>query len=227
MKQNVFSANPINDYTRSKKPSEPLNSNHLFTLEPIANSSLLRRRREAKEKFTNQLDELEKLRQSGVYHLEINGSVAQLTINSKLDESIIKLIKTIKKLEAPKSYKQLLILTDVLEQTISRLRGRCAHATYMDLANTMQGKPSTSMKLLGGMMIALGLALLALSIVFIPALTAFPIAMAVTSITVGTITTGAMVAGCSFFAKGCQTGLSKDMSNLEMAVLSSTASPHA
>ena len=59
-------------------------------------------------------------------------------------------------------------LTDVLEGTHKRLSGTMSHEDYYALSLTMKNKASPKMKTLGGIMLTLGAAILAVSIAFGP-----------------------------------------------------------
>ncbi len=112
-------------------------------------------------------------------------------------------------------------LTEALSATYERLMGQIDSDEYEESASKMEGKPSVGMKILGGFMLALGVALIVLGIIYAPLVmsavafagltgTAATVA-AVTTVSVPTIAAGA--AGYGFFACGSQHGLSRVMHN--------------
>lgn len=106
------------------------------------------------------------------------------------------------------------VLRDVLKATQSLVTGvkdgnkEIDHVGYQEIALTVQGKPFANSKILGGMMIALGVAVVALSIA---------LAAVINIGAVVGVAGGAYIAaqGIGFFQRGKeQYGLSKAMSNL-------------
>ena len=124
-------------------------------------------------------------------------------------------------------------LTTALNNTHSRLTGGLTHEPYSEYANTVQGKSSLALKMLGGLMLALSITALVLGVVFFPAVVGLAgaaaaaaslsltgTAAAVTAgVTVGTTSTLFAGGGLGFFALSRQNGLSKAMSNVEQAQL--------
>jgi hypothetical protein len=96
-------------------------------------------------------------------------------------------------------------LTHALEATYRLMTGDLNSEAYNTHANTVQGKPSTEFKVLGGLMLALSIAVVSLGLIFFPAL-------AVTTVAGLSIASAATSVG--FFAKGMQSGLSKQMSHV-------------
>ena len=114
------------------------------------------------------------------------------------------------------------VLTDVLNVTYQRLIGEFNPVDYEKIANTMQGKASMGMKVLGGIMLALGIAVAALGIVFSPVLVlatatvmSTTAAIALTGVAVGSTSASLAIPGVGFFAQGLQTGLSKAMCDVD------------
>ena len=113
-------------------------------------------------------------------------------------------------------------LTSVLNVTYQRLTGELADSKeYEDYANKVEGKPSIGMKILGGIMLALAVAVTILGIVFAPALASVAavaftkgVAVAAMGVTVGATGAALTVAGIGFFASGGRSGLSKAMHNV-------------
>lgn len=138
-----------------------------------------------------------------------------------LDPTLKQLLDRIKKLKAEKKEKEE-VLIDVLSNTYLRLTGQVAPKKYEELAYKVQGKPSTGLKILGGFMLSLSIAIAALGAMFIP----FAVLGSVFIPVLGTATTFGIGAGLvggtvatlgasiGFFAKGCQSGLSKEISVL-------------
>ena len=108
-------------------------------------------------------------------------------------------------------------LTQVLVATHERLHNKLDVASYKDLAEKVQGKPSAGMKILGGIMIGLGATIVALGVIT----TAFWGPLNTLIIGAGALTT---VAGFGFFKAGTQKGLSKIMDDIsEQQSLSTNA----
>ena len=107
--------------------------------------------------------------------------------------------------------------TEILKLTHQRLTNKIDHEHYNSVAKTMQGKPSVAMKIVGGLMAALGLALAGLSIAFAPAILAIAGTTAASVAIAGG--SGAIAAtGFGIFAVGFrQTGMSGAMKDLSLA----------
>ena len=114
--------------------------------------------------------------------------------------------------------------TAILANTYLRLTDSTQHDQYQTMAKNLQDGPSTGLKILGGLMFALGVAVLALGIVFAPVLlslaaTTFALTetatLAVTVGAVGVASSAFTVPGITLFAKGFQTGVSKAASKLD------------
>ncbi len=122
-------------------------------------------------------------------------------------------------------------LTTALNNTHSRLTGGLTHDLYSEYANTVQGKSSLALKILGGLMLALSITAVVLGVVFFPAVVGLvgTAAAAVSLSLTGTaaaaiagetvVTTSALFAagGLGFFALSRQNGLSKAMSDVNQA----------
>lgn len=118
-------------------------------------------------------------------------------------------------------------LTEALIQTYHRLTGNLPPKAYEDIAETMQGKPSLGLQILGGVMLALAAAVVALGVVYFPVLlTAAAVltltgatATIVTASTLGVTGAGLAAGSLGLFAAGYQKGLSRDMRTLDEEVL--------
>ena len=106
-------------------------------------------------------------------------------------------------------------LTDALSNTYLRLTGGLDAISYNNHANTLPGKSSTALKVLAGLMLALGIAAATLCVVFLPVLMS-GIAAAVGSLAI----TG--TASLGLFAKSKQTGLAEGMSQISKTVENET-----
>jgi hypothetical protein len=145
-----------------------------------------------------------------------------------IDDCLTKLIVEVEKLKDKERTSDLI---EALEKTYRRLTTPYPPEQYEAIARSMQGKPSTGLKAIGSLMIALAVALAALAIVFAPALLGLAAAVALTG-TAATVTTGAVVTttstaiaatGIGIFAQGFkQKGISAAMSNVNKAKLAQT-----
>ncbi|MCX7117786.1 MAG: hypothetical protein NTW94_07820 [Legionellales bacterium] len=109
-------------------------------------------------------------------------------------------------------------LTDALQYTYKRLTNQMSSQLYRDRALLMQGQPSMKLKILGGLMLALSLALIACAIVFAPLILNIGAAIATGAAT--TILSGALITtGVAFFAKSAPTGLCQKMLNTDRIAL--------
>ena len=99
-------------------------------------------------------------------------------------------------------------LTMVLEDTVALLRGEptMTPKEYHKKANNIQGKPSLALNILGGLMLALGVAAMAAAI----ALAAIGLGMVLITTSAATSAAALTVGGLSFFA-GRREGLSESM----------------
>ena len=115
-------------------------------------------------------------------------------------------------------------LIEVLNLTYLRLTDpTMTYQKYEQSAKQVQGSPSTAMKVVGGLMLALGLAIMTLAVVFWPVLVAFAATAGSFALTTATIVTGTAVGGTvsvfgatgiTLFAKGFQQKeLSKELSS--------------
>ena len=151
--------------------------------------------------------------------------------SKSVDDYVVRLINVIEKQKGKERTSDLI---EALEKTYLRLTTTFPPEQYEDIARSMQGKPSTGMKVIGGIMIALAVALAALAIVFAPALLGLAAAVALTG-TAATIATGAVVTvtstsiaatGIGLFAQGFKRkGISEAMSNLNKATPTKTEEP--
>ena len=142
----------------------------------------------------------------------------------RIDEAVSKLIQQVEQLKGKEKTTE---LTEALQKTHLLLTGAMDKHTYNELAKTMQGKPSGGLKMLGGIMIALALAVAAAAFVFAPTLLGVAAAVGLSG-QAATIATGAVVAttcsalagpGIGFFAKGFQQkGLCESMTHLSQTL---------
>ena len=92
-------------------------------------------------------------------------------------------------------------LIKALEKTAQRLTGQLDRESYDIVVNEMQGKPSSALQLIGGIMLALALVLAGISIVFSPAVL---VPAAIFSV----------ISSIQFFSDGMRCGLSKYMNDI-------------
>ena len=142
-----------------------------------------------------------------------------------LDEPLDRVIAEVEALKAS-GKESTAELTEALNKTYLRLTNQMLSDAYIAIANTMEGHPSTGMKVLGALMITLGLAIVALGVMFAPVLASLAttlaltgaVATAVVGTSVGLTGTAFVAPGITFFAKGFQqSGLSKAMSDVDKA----------
>ncbi len=138
-----------------------------------------------------------------------------------LDEPLDKLIEHVKKLKQEKKT-PIADLTDALSCTYLRLTNQLDPTPYHDIALKMQGKTSIGLKLLGGLMLTLGITAAILGIVFFPALVGVSAAVTLSGVgatataATGVATTSVLfgLGGAALFANSRQKGLSAAMSKL-------------
>ncbi len=120
----------------------------------------------------------------------------------KCIKKIIEHIQEIKKQE-PDSIPE---LTEILKDTKALLMNEMTRKAYKIKAEKVQGSPSIAMKVLGGLMIALG----TLITFVVGTLAAYGITLSGE----GAVGAGILAAGIGLFAGGMRSGLSKAMFNL-------------
>ena len=139
-------------------------------------------------------------------------------INAKLEWLIAQIDYLKNKGEEPVSE-----LKKIVDATYSRLIGKLSHEDYLSVANQVQGKPSTAMQVLGGIMLAIALAVLAVGICYFPVLVGVAAAIEITGIA-GVIAAGATTAGAfsasafgsyCFFNQSRASGVSLAMKKVE------------
>lgn len=124
------------------------------------------------------------------------------TIQSYLEQLIVQIEKL------KESGKESIVeLTNILLATHKRLNNQMDVDAYQNLAKTTQGKPSLGMKILGGIMIAIGAVLIILGIIATAALGPQNSVI----IAAGAVTTAS---GVGFFKSGTPTGICKLMNNI-------------
>ena len=115
------------------------------------------------------------------------------------------------------------LLTQALTATYERLIDPFKHDAYKLMAENLPGKSSTGLKVLGGIMLALAVAVAALGVIFAPVLVGLAATVGLTG-TPAIVATAAVVgagsgaftaASFTFFAKSSQTGLSKTATLLD------------
>lgn len=132
-------------------------------------------------------------------------------------------VKILKTEEIDQKYTHDLILA--LDSTRLRMEGKMDSEEFMKIAQTMHGRPSTSLKILGGMLAILGIAIAVLSIIFAPAIFGFLAATMAFTFAAGTagalvggataVTASLTLGGATLFALNCQRGLSLSMSDMD------------
>ena len=138
-----------------------------------------------------------------------------LSTSDAQDEQVKKLIKNVldQVAKLKTSGQPVGELADVLKSTAGLFDKSTDVANYQAKAKTMQGSTSRGMQILGGLMMALGLAVLvAASGILIPSPALAPIVAAATGMEVPGIATA--FAGLCFFASGRQKGLASAMNTL-------------
>ena len=157
-------------------------------------------------------------------YIKALNQLIQLKYPAELNKPLKKLIAHINKLhqEGKEPTSELI---EALTKTHQRLTGKISPQLYTEYANTVQGKSSTGLKILGGLMIALGLAVLTLGVVIVPALMVITSATATAGISIGA--TGLLLSGggVGFFVRGKQKGLSKALSDVNQARLNNESEP--
>lgn len=138
-----------------------------------------------------------------------------------LDKPLNDLMQQVNEL---KKTEELSELTETLNKTYLRLTNNLPSKDYDNIAKTMQGSSSNGLKILGGIMISLGLVVATLGIVFAPVLISAIAAIGLAG-TAGTIaggvtaglTSAALIGeGIRLFSKGCERhGLSKAMQEID------------
>ena len=157
-------------------------------------------------------------------YIKALNQLIQLKYPAELNKPLKKLIAHINKLhqEGKEPTSELI---EALTKTHQRLTGKISPQLYTEYANTVQGKSSTGLKILGGLMIALGLAVLTLGVVIVPALMVITSATATAGISIGATGLLLSVGGVGFFVRGKQKGLSKALSDVNQARLNNESEP--
>ncbi|KTD59339.1 VipE [Legionella santicrucis] len=141
---------------------------------------------------------------------KLKEQLQQDTLDSKIREHAQKVVSQIEALKT-QGKDSIVDLTKILNNTQALLKGEMTVKNYQTEAKTVQGKPSTGMKILGGLMIALGLAVAAVGVAL--AVTGIGVVAGAVTAAVGV---GVLAAGIGIFAKGRQSGLSKAMDELAL-----------
>ncbi|KTD15513.1 VipE [Legionella gratiana] len=139
---------------------------------------------------------------------KLKEQLQQDDLNAQIKEHAQKVMSHIEALKA-EGNESIIDLTKVLKDTQSLLKGEMSVKDYQTEAKTVQGKPSAGMKILGGLMIALGLAAVAAGI----ALAVTGVGLVAGAVTAG-VGVGVLATGIGLFAKGRHSGLSKAMNDL-------------
>ena len=157
------------------------------------------------------------------------------TQNAKLAESLSELIATIKafKEKGGKKSPPTSVLTKVLDATFNRVSGneQMNQQTYDHLVTSMQGSRSKALRILGGIMLAIGvLVILAFPITAAAiALTGAAVAITATTTTAAAggllVGGGASLCGYRFFTKNGPTPLTTAMKKINDSIPPSIATP--
>ena len=124
----------------------------------------------------------------------------------ELVDNVVTQVKTLK--EANRA--SVSDMVKVLESTLELLDDEIEITDFRALAQTMQGSASLGMQILGGLMMALGVAVAAVATgMVVPSVA---VAAAVAGMTIPSVTTA--VIGMGFFAYGREKGLAKAMNSL-------------
>jgi tetratricopeptide (TPR) repeat protein len=141
--------------------------------------------------------------------------------HTEVNNMIIDLIMRVSELK----YKNesIAMLTKAMNDTYRALTEPAFRDEFRTIAKDMEGKSSTIMKVIGGIMLSLSIAIVALGIVFAPVLAGLIPLAYLTANTVGITTAftgGAFaVGGLTLFAKSGETGLAKEMRKINTEVI--------
>lgn len=147
--------------------------------------------------------------------------------DTRLDESFDALVTNIEQWKHEGKIATL-ELTTALNKTYLRLTDRLSHKDYSNYANTVQGKSSLALKILGGLMLALSITAVVLGVVFFPAVVGLVAASLTLTGTAATIVAASTVgmtsaplagSGLGFFELGRNKGLSATMSHVNKTKL--------
>ncbi|KTC89064.1 hypothetical protein [Legionella cincinnatiensis] len=141
---------------------------------------------------------------------KLKEQLQQDTLNIQIREHAQKVVSQIEALKT-EGKESIVDLTRILNNTQSLLKGEMPVKDYQTEAKTVQGKPSKGMKILGGLMIALGLAVAAVGVAL--AVTGIGVVAGAVTAAVGV---GVLATGIGIFAKGRASGLSKAMDELAL-----------
>ncbi len=141
---------------------------------------------------------------------KLKEQLQQDTLDAQIREHAKKVVSQIEALKT-EGKESLIDLTKILNNTQSLLKGEMTVKDYQTEAKTVQGKPSMGMKVLGGLMVALGLAVAAVGVTL--AATGIGVIAGAVTAAVGV---GILAAGIGLFAKGKQSGLSRAMDELAL-----------
>ncbi|ARB90893.1 hypothetical protein [Legionella longbeachae] len=147
---------------------------------------------------------------------KLKEQLQQETLDAQTRNHAQKVVRHIEALKA-EGKESIVDLTKILKNTDSLLKNEMPVKDYQIEAKTVQGKPSMGMKILGGLMFALGLAVVAVGITL--AASGIGVVAGAATAAVGL---GVLAAGIGVFAKGKQSGLSKAMDELALTTANST-----